>query len=105
MWSKVARDVNCGSLGGVLRREVSRSYVSRAHPTVIPEFPIPTALSKIIEGIQDRKVKRATKWELNASRRVAKGIKVRVENVRSFRLLEESCLGLGFTPDWVTRWR
>jgi hypothetical protein len=84
MWSKVARDVNGGSLGAVLRREASRSYMSRAHPTMIPEFPIPAALGKVIEGIQDRKVKRVTKWELNAPRRLAKGIKVRAENVRSF---------------------
>eukprot|EP00529_Nitzschia_sp_RCC80_P025797 CAMPEP_0113486558 /NCGR_PEP_ID=MMETSP0014_2-20120614/25058_1 /TAXON_ID=2857 /ORGANISM="Nitzschia sp." /LENGTH=343 /DNA_ID=CAMNT_0000380233 /DNA_START=727 /DNA_END=1754 /DNA_ORIENTATION=- /assembly_acc=CAM_ASM_000159 len=41
----------------------SRSYVSRAHPKPITEFPIAQALDMILDGVEERKEKRAARWE------------------------------------------
>lgn len=53
-----------------------QSYMSRAHPSPIPEYPINQAVQMVLEGIEERKDKRAAKWERNAEKRQAKGIKV-----------------------------
>jgi hypothetical protein len=54
----------------------SQSYVSRAHPGPVPEYPIGTALQMVLEGIEERKVKRTAKWERNAPVRQSKGVEV-----------------------------
>ena len=55
-----------------------RGYISRAHPPKEgkPSFPIADALSSVLTGVEERKVKRQEKWDRNAETRVAKGIKV-----------------------------
>ena len=55
----------------------TRGYISRAHPTTIPEFPVPAALDMVLQGIEERKVKRLEKWEKNSAARQSKGLKVR----------------------------
>jgi hypothetical protein len=57
-------------------REQRHSYMSRAHPQQLPEYPISTALQMVLEETQERSVKRATKWERNAPVRTKKGIQV-----------------------------
>eukprot|EP00934_Nitzschia_sp_Nitz4_P002238 Nitzschia sp. Nitz4//scaffold83_size84149//49895//51021//NITZ4_005176-RA/size84149-snap-gene-0.136-mRNA-1//-1//CDS//3329558953//2238//frame0 len=52
----------------------TRSYVSRAHPQPVPTFPVMAALDMVLQGTEERKVKRATKWERNEPERVKKGI-------------------------------
>ena len=54
----------------------NRNYVSRAHPKPIPEFPVPTAMQMVLEGIEQRKLARAERWEKSKERRVKKGIQV-----------------------------
>jgi hypothetical protein len=54
-----------------------RTYVSRAHPRPVPEFPVPIALQMVLDGIEQRKAARAERWEQNKAKRVAKGIQVR----------------------------
>ena len=53
-----------------------QSYVSRAHPGLVPEHPIGTALQMVLEGIEERKVMRTAKWERNAPIRQSKGVEV-----------------------------
>ena len=52
-----------------------QSYVSRAHPRTTPEYPVGQALEMVLEGVEERKVKRQARWERNAPRRQAKGLK------------------------------
>ena len=54
----------------------TRTYVSRAHPREIPEHPVKSAIQMVLDGIEERKVKRAAKWERNAEARQAKGKEV-----------------------------
>mmetsp|Transcript_18110 Transcript_18110/g.44747 ORF Transcript_18110/g.44747 Transcript_18110/m.44747 type:complete len:315 (+) Transcript_18110:77-1021(+) len=51
------------------------TYVSRAHPRPVPEFTVNEAMQMVLEGIEERKEKRAKKWERNAPKRQAKGLK------------------------------
>jgi len=51
------------------------TYVSRAHPRPVPEFTVTEAMQMVLEGIEERKEKRAKKWERNAPKRQAKGLK------------------------------
>ncbi|KAG7362028.1 50S ribosomal protein L1 [Nitzschia inconspicua] len=51
----------------------SRSYVSRAHPRTTPEYPVAQALEMILNGIEERKVLRADRWERNQPKRQSKG--------------------------------
>ena len=53
-----------------------RGYISRAHPRPIPEHPLPSALHKVMDGIEERKANRVAKWERNAPTRQTKGLKV-----------------------------
>ena len=62
------------SLGRQL--QLSRSYVSRAHPKPTPEFALPKALEMVLTGVEERKVKRQEKWDRNAPKRQSKGIQV-----------------------------
>lgn len=57
-------------------KEQRQSYVSRAHPQRLPEFPIGTALQMVLEDTAERTVKRASKWERNAPVRTSKGKQV-----------------------------
>jgi hypothetical protein len=50
-----------------------RLYVSRAHPKPKPIFPITDALNTILEGIEERKIKRVEKWERNTEQRARQG--------------------------------
>jgi hypothetical protein len=61
----------------VLLRTGVRYYLSRAHPRPIPEFPVLTAMDKVLDGIEERKAKRVARWARNAPARRAKGIEVR----------------------------
>ena len=64
-----------------------RLYVSRAHPKPKPIFPITDALNTILEGIEERKIKRAERWERNTEQRARQGkIKV-LSTVRYVRCL------------------
>lgn len=49
--------------------------MSRAHPHPVPEFAVNEAMQKVLGEIEERKVKRAEKWERNAPKRQAKGLK------------------------------
>ena len=60
-----------------VRAPVIRSYVSRAHPKPLPEYPVQEALQFVLDGIEERKAKRVDKWERNADARKAKGKEVR----------------------------
>lgn len=53
-----------------------RSYVSRAHPTSIPEYPITSALEMVLTETHERLAKRSEKWERNKPARSKKGIQV-----------------------------
>ena len=55
-----------------------RSYVSRAHPKPIPEFSVPIGLQMVLDGVEERKKHRATKWERNKDKRRSKGIEVSI---------------------------
>jgi hypothetical protein len=55
---------------------VKRSYVSRAHPRPVAEYPVNTAIQMVLQGVEERKAKRVTKWERNAPVRQAKGKEV-----------------------------
>ena len=50
------------------------TYLSRAHPRPVPEFPVNEAMQMVLEGIEERKEKRVKKWERNAPKRQAKGL-------------------------------
>jgi hypothetical protein len=63
----------------LLQQQQHRLYVSRAHPKPKPIFPITDAVKTILEGIEERKVKRAERWERNTEQRARQGkIKVTV---------------------------
>jgi len=47
--------------------------VSRAHPRPIPEYPVPTALQMVLDGVEERKICRAKKWERNKDKRRLNG--------------------------------
>lgn len=49
-------------------------YTSRAHPKPTPVHPVGEAINLVLEGIEERKRLRAARWELNAPRRIKKGI-------------------------------
>ncbi|MGK3742880.1 MAG: hypothetical protein ACI90V_009736 [Bacillariaceae sp.] len=53
-----------------------RYYVSRAHPRPIPEYSVPTGLQMVLDGVEERKTRRATRWEQNKVKRQLKGIEV-----------------------------
>jgi hypothetical protein len=55
-----------------------RYYVSRAHPRPIPEYSVPTGLQMVLDGVEERKMRRATRWEQNKVKRQLKGIEVSV---------------------------
>jgi hypothetical protein len=55
-----------------------RYYVSRAHPRPIPEYSVPTGLQMVLDGVEERKTRRATRWEQNKVKRQLKGIEVSV---------------------------
>ena len=63
----------------VSRFATRRTYVSRAHPQKVPEFSIGDALNQVLDGIEERKTKRETKWDRNKDTREKKGIKVSTE--------------------------
>ena len=54
-----------------------RTYLSRAHPTKLPEYPVLAALDMVLGETQARAAKRADKWERNKPVRVKKGMEVR----------------------------
>lgn len=56
-----------------LQYEQRHSYVSRAHPRRLPEYPIGAALQMVLEETQERYAERAAKWERNAPVRMSKG--------------------------------
>jgi len=64
----------------------SRSYVSRAHPQQLPEYPISAALQMVLDDAKERSIKRAAKWERNAPVRVKKGI----QETGPYRNLDET---------------
>lgn len=53
-----------------------RSYVSRAHPQRLPEYPVTSALQMVLDETQQRYEQRAAKWERNQPTRIQKGIQV-----------------------------
>lgn len=53
-----------------------RLFQSRAHPKPNPEFAVGQAIERVLEEVEQRKVRRAEKWERNAPKREEKGIKV-----------------------------
>jgi hypothetical protein len=59
-----------------------RYYVTRAHPRPIPEYSVPTGLQMVLDGVEERKTRRATRWEQNKVKRQLKGIEVSVCAVR-----------------------
>jgi len=64
-----------------------RSYVSRAHPRPIPEYPVPTALQMVLDGVEERKICRATKWERNKDKRQLNG---KTEDLGAYRNQNET---------------
>jgi hypothetical protein len=57
--------------------KTTASYTSRAHPKRIPDHPVGEAINKVLEDIEQRKAKRANKWERNAPKRREKGLQVK----------------------------
>lgn len=55
--------------------EYRAQYVSRAHPRPVSEHPVNDAIKIVLEGIEGRKENRVKKWERNAPKRQAKGLK------------------------------
>lgn len=53
-----------------------RSFQSRAHPIPKPEYSVARAVQLVLDQVEERKQKRAQKWERNAPKRVEKGIEV-----------------------------
>lgn len=51
-----------------------RFYISRAHPPKegLPQYPIADALAMVLSGVEERKQHRATRWDRNRPRRIAK---------------------------------
>lgn len=56
-------------------------FHSRAHPKPIPEHTVGQAVQMLLNGVEERKIKRAEKWERNASKRAEKGITVSASDV------------------------
>lgn len=56
--------------------QATASYTSRAHPKRIPEYPVGEAINLVLNEIEQRKAKRASKWERNAPKRREKGLQV-----------------------------
>jgi hypothetical protein len=54
----------------------TRSYVTRAHPRPVPEYPVTAAIQMVMDGIQERKIKRSERWDGNKEKRQTKGIQV-----------------------------
>lgn len=48
----------------------SRGFKSRAHPTVRPSTPIQQAVQTILDGVDERHLSRAERWEKNKENRV-----------------------------------
>jgi large subunit ribosomal protein L1 len=55
--------------------EYRAQYVSQAHPRPVPEHPVNHAMQMVLEGVEERKINRVKKWERNAPKRQAKGLK------------------------------
>ena len=54
-----------------------RSYNSRAHPPEsIPVYAVGEALASVLEGVEERKVRRQQRWEKGAEKRKMKNIAV-----------------------------
>lgn len=52
-----------------------RSYTSRAHPPEsIPAYAVGEALTSVLEGVEERKVRRQQRWEKGAEKRKVKNI-------------------------------
>lgn len=51
-----------------------RSYISRAHPRPIPEFPVPIAIQMVLDSAEERKIRRIDDWERNKDKRLLKGL-------------------------------
>eukprot|EP00581_Thalassiosira_minuscula_P010281 CAMPEP_0183711362 /NCGR_PEP_ID=MMETSP0737-20130205/6884_1 /TAXON_ID=385413 /ORGANISM="Thalassiosira miniscula, Strain CCMP1093" /LENGTH=344 /DNA_ID=CAMNT_0025939855 /DNA_START=148 /DNA_END=1182 /DNA_ORIENTATION=- len=51
---------------------IARGYISRAHPefTVIPSYPVGEAVQTVIDGMGERHLRRAERWEKNKENRV-----------------------------------
>lgn len=55
----------------------SRSYVTRAHPKPVTQYPILDAIDQVLAGIEERKLQRVQRWEKYGDRIAAKkGLKV-----------------------------
>jgi len=65
----------------LLQTATRRSFRSRAHPKPTPEHTVSQAVQMVLDGVEERKVKRQEKWEHNASKRAEKGITVRENGV------------------------
>ena len=58
---------------------LSRTYVTRAHPKPVTQLPILEAIDQVLEGIEQRKVKRIERWDKYGEKIAArKGFQVRV---------------------------
>lgn len=57
----------------------ARTYTTRAHPKPVTQLPILEAIDAVLEGIEERKVKRVERWNKYGDKIAAsKGLKVRV---------------------------
>jgi large subunit ribosomal protein L1 len=55
---------------------VSRTYVSRAHPSASTQtIPISEAIVSVLDGIEERKITREKRWQRGADKRAVNGIK------------------------------
>ena len=82
----IALGIGRRTTGTTLTRQQHRWYISRAHPRPIPEYPVPTALQMVLDGVKERKIRRSNKWERNKDKRQSKGV-TEVSKVRSKRAL------------------
>ena len=58
----------------------SRGYVSRAHPKPVTQYPILEAIDQVLQGIEERKVRRVERWDKYGDKIAAKkGIKACAE--------------------------
>ena len=60
----------------VAAEHATRSYVTRAHPKPVPEYPVTAAIQMVMDGIEERKIKRSERWEQNKEKRQTKGSQV-----------------------------
>ena len=59
------------------RPYIARTYVTRAHPKPVTQLPILDAIDAVLEGIEERKVKRVERWNKYGEKIAAsKGLKV-----------------------------